>query len=50
VYLVKSLSDCWRRCPEPESFANVEERDRLAFGPDDKRFLRSLGVTLLAEK
>ena len=50
VYLVKSLSDCWRCCPEPEGFANVGETVRPAFGPDDTRFLRRLGVTLIAEK
>jgi hypothetical protein len=49
VYVIKSLSDCWRQCPEPENSANVEETGQLAFGPDDTRFLRSLGVTLLAE-
>jgi hypothetical protein len=46
VYLVKSLSDCWRHCPEPRDFGPAGETRQLAFGPDDSEFLRSLGVTL----
>lgn len=49
VYVVKSLSDCWRYCPEAEDSEHVEQTGRFAFGPDDTRFLRSLGVTLLAD-
>jgi hypothetical protein len=44
VYVVKLLSDCWRHCPEPEDVEHVEQTGRFAFGPDDTRFLRSLGV------
>jgi len=50
VYVVKSLSDCWRYCPEREGFAHVQQTGRAAFGPEDTRFLRSLGVTLLADR
>ena len=36
VYLVKSLSDCWRDCPKPEDSPEASEPDR--------RFLHELGV------
>ena len=49
VYVVKLLSDCWRHCPQPENVQHVEQRGQIAFGPDDTRFLRSVGVTLLAD-
>lgn len=50
VYAVKSLSDCWRSCSEPPDLEHVEQTGRFAFGSDDTRFLRSLGVTLLADR
>lgn len=50
VYTVRSLSDCWRYCPEPERCEHVEETGRFAFGPEDTRFLHSLGVTLVADE
>ena len=49
MYVVKELSDCWRHCPQPRDAEPVEQPGQLAFGPDDARFLRSLGVTLLAD-
>jgi len=49
VYVIRSLSDCWRYCPEREGPAHVEQAGRSAFGPEDTKFLRRLGVTLLAD-
>ena len=49
VCVVKLLSDCYRYCPEPENVEHAEQTGQSAFGPDDTRFLRSLGVTLLAD-
>jgi hypothetical protein len=47
IYSVKSLSDCWRECPQregrPEETASSAEPNLRA---DDVRFLHSLGVTL----
>jgi hypothetical protein len=46
VYRLKPLADCWRKCPETEGLARVEESE-FQFGPDDVRFLHSIGATLL---
>ncbi len=45
VYVVKSLSDCWRDCPQEEEHEAVDSPDSL-IGDFDERFLRSLGVAL----
>ncbi|MGO9229567.1 MAG: hypothetical protein ACLQKA_10220 [Bryobacteraceae bacterium] len=42
VYASKSLADCWRECPQPQS--QSEEQARAGF---DERFLESIGVRLL---
>ncbi len=45
VYVVKSLSDCWRDCPrENETKPAPSAEDLLR--ENDLRFLRSLGVRL----
>jgi len=46
VYVVKSLSDCWRDCPQEESRQVEESADDTMIREHDARFLRSLGVTL----
>ncbi|HLK50358.1 MAG TPA: hypothetical protein VKT49_19595 [Bryobacteraceae bacterium] len=45
VYVVKSLSDCWRDCPQQEE-AKGEIPSEENLRESDLRFLRSLGVTL----
>ena len=45
VYVVKSLSDCWRDCPQ-EDEAKKGNLDSELLREHDIRFLRSLGVTL----
>ncbi len=45
VYVVKSLSDCWRDCPQEES-QREHTSDESAIREHDARFLRSLGVAL----
>jgi hypothetical protein len=45
VYVVKSLSDCWRDCPREEDAKTTAIVDQTLREPDI-RFLRSLGVTL----
>ena len=44
VYVVKSLSDCWRDCPQEEVPQGEPAKD--AMREHDIRFLRSLGVSL----
>ena len=45
VYVVKSLSDCWRDCPQEEERKTPD--DAVEAMPDfDVRFLRSLGVSM----
>jgi hypothetical protein len=47
VYVVKSLSDCWRDCPQQEEAPSSQaEPTQDAMREHDIRFLRSLGVTL----
>jgi hypothetical protein len=47
VYVVKSLSDCWRDCPQQEEGKEVTPSVTEALlRENDLRFLRSLGVTL----
>jgi len=66
VYVFKSLADCWRDCPRsemPEVVAQVAlcqpagQGDSPAlwagqseFGPEDVKFLHSLGVTFSADE
>jgi hypothetical protein len=45
VYVVKSLSDCWRDCPQQDEAKGVASNDEV-LRENDLRFLRSLGVTL----
>ena len=45
VYVVKSLSDCWRDCPQEEGSKSAVSNDAVLH-EHDLRFLRSLGVTL----
>ncbi|MBZ5579624.1 MAG: hypothetical protein LAP40_23960 [Acidobacteriia bacterium] len=44
VYVVKSLSDCWRDCPQEE--AKTVDMPQEVVKEQDLRFLRSLGVTM----
>ena len=46
VYRLKPLADCWRKCPTAERGDEVEVAE-FQFGPDDVRFLHSIGATLL---
>lgn len=49
VYVVKSLSDCWRDCPqqpETETEPVGAVSDESVIREHDARFLRSLGVAL----
>jgi len=49
VYVVKSLSDCWRDCPQEEETKEPKGTTDLSqdlLRENDIRFLRSLGVTL----
>lgn len=48
VYVVKSLSDCWRDCPQEEQQEEAKpvELPQEVLREHDIRFLRSLGVTL----
>jgi len=48
VYVVKSLSDCWRDCPQEEAVkAETEEvLSTATLQENDILFLRSLGVTM----
>ena len=48
VYVVKSLSDCWRDCPEEDGLKNAPSTD-AAVRENDIQFLRSLGVSLPAD-
>lgn len=45
VYVVKSLSDCWRDCPREEEPAPAASNE-IVMRENDVRFLRSLGVKL----
>ena len=45
VYVVKSLSDCWRDCPQADE-VKKGDLDSELLREHDIRFLRSLGVTL----
>ena len=45
VYVVKSLSDCWRDCPQQESTKGEASTEEMVL-ESDIRFLRSLGVTM----
>ena len=44
VYVVKSLSDCWRECPEPDAVSEVSEFGSERIQQRDEEFLHSLGV------
>ncbi|HEY7388174.1 MAG TPA: hypothetical protein VH640_06680 [Bryobacteraceae bacterium] len=47
VYVVKSLSDCWRDCPQQEEGKQITPHTKESvLRENDLRFLRSLGVTL----
>lgn len=48
VYVVKSLSDCWRDCPQEEQQEEAKsvELPKEVLREHDIRFLRSLGVSL----
>lgn len=48
VYVVKSLSDCWRDCPQEEQQEEAQpvELPKEVLREHDIRFLRSLGVSL----
>ena len=46
VYVVKSLSDCWRDCPREEEMKGAGDLSQELMRENDIRFLRSLGVTL----
>lgn len=46
VYVVKSLSDCWRDCPQEDEAKKKGDLDSELLREHDIRFLRSLGVTL----
>ena len=46
VYVVKSLSDCWRDCPQESEEGKAPASNDSAIHEHDLRFLRSLGVTL----
>jgi len=45
VYVVKSLSDCWRDCPQEDDVKRTDLADDV-LKENDLRFLRSLGVSL----
>ena len=46
VYAVKSLADCCRECPEASATEQpvTTIRHDTEFRPEDKRFLRALGI------
>ena len=46
VYVVKSLSDCWRDCPQEEELKGGGDLSQDLVKENDIQFLRSLGVTL----
>ena len=47
IYVFKSLSDCWRDCPEPSDWPEeAVAGGRLDLEADDVRFLHELGVVL----
>ena len=46
VYIVKSLSDCWRACSESEEVSGVTPGAVRDFGPEDLAVLHGMRVGL----
>jgi len=44
VYLSKSLSECWRDCPEPEAVPQLRAAHAAETSAADAKFLQSLGI------
>ncbi len=46
VYVVKTLSDCWRECPDTSGLPETVPCNTGDFRPEDLAFLRSIRVRL----
>lgn len=44
IYVLKTLADCWRECPQPEAASQVAEVGRELVESMDAEFLHGLGV------
>lgn len=44
VYVVKSLSECWRECPAAGYLGESPEVQAEVFGETDEVFLQSIGI------
>lgn len=47
IFVVKTLSDCWRECPTPPEEQLVSEAADV--NTSDRQFLRSLGIMFPAD-